>query len=77
MEYFVAEESCLNATYDQTELKLIDGYRKLSSWDQQEILELIQFKLNRSPSIKRAPKEMVISSTSTTLEESETIENMA
>lgn len=77
MEYFVAEESCLNATYDQTELKLIDGYRKLSSWDQQEILDLIQFKLNRSPSIKRAPKEMVISSTSTTSEESETIENMA
>ena len=76
MEYFMNSESCLYATNDSDELKLLDAYRQLSPLDQNEIFELIQFKLYRVSQEKMHMRKTKLSESLTT-EESATIEKMA
>lgn len=91
MEYFMMEDSCFDATtrqnelsintYDsslaQQEVDLLEGFRKLDSEDKDEMLAILRIKLEKDKSVKRAPKEMVKSTTLITSEESATIEKMA
>lgn len=91
MEYFMTEDSCFDATTRQNELcintynsslaqqevDLLKGFRKLNSEDKDEMLAILRIKLEKDKSVKRAPKEMVKSTTLMTSEESATIEKMA
>lgn len=58
-------------------MQLLDGFRKLTEEDQYEMLAILQIKLGKDRSVKRAPKEMVKSTRLTTSEECATIEKMA
>ena len=75
-KYFMNSESCLYATNDSDELKLLDAYRQLPPSDQNEIFELIQFKLYRVSQEKIHMGKTKLSESLTT-EESATIEKMA
>lgn len=61
----------------ESEMQLLDGFRKLTEEDQYEMLAILQIKLGKDRSVKRAPKEMVKSTRLTTSEECATIEKMA
>lgn len=91
MEYFMSEDSCIDATEHQNTLSintcessllqeerdLLEGFRKLDSKDKNEMLAILQIKLEKDRSVKRAPKEMVKSTTLVTSEDCATIEKMA
>lgn len=69
-----SEFSCIS---DNREQFLLTGFRTLNEDDKNELIGILNIKLEKYTDIKRAPKEMVKSTTSMTSEESATIEKMA
>lgn len=66
-----------NFVFSKNEELLLDGFRKISIEDQNELLAILQIKLDKSNSAKKAPKEPAKSTALMTSEESATIEKMA
>lgn len=62
---------------DNREHDLLTGFRTLNEEDKNEMLAILQIKLEKDRPVKRASKEMVKSTTLMTSEDEETIEKMA
>lgn len=66
-----------NCSFSQNEDFLLKGFRTLSIEDQDEMLAILQIKMEKGKTVKGEAKEMVKSSKSMTSEECATIEKMA
>lgn len=66
-----------NHSFSQNEDFLLNGFRTLSIEDQEEMLAILQIKMEKRKTVKGEAKGMVKSSKSMTSEECATIEKMA